>query len=191
MLESFISITDIVKKDGRMSLEPKFREPDSFLTRIKGSRPFNFCVKLAELLKSTLSIKLELQSIEEVTMQIKHSSSLNKDDLPEIKHLEIPFTVCMSPFNEKPNPFTDEMHRFDDSNTITYKVPKHTPDKFLYLQLKAEQDCILKATASAVPQYSSRKRTNSMNARMYASDASLNTSSNSMAEARNLSLEPS
>ena len=82
-------------------------------------------------------------------MQIKHASVLHKDELDAIKHLEIAFSVCMSTINDKPSPFTDEMLRFQDSNTITYKVPKYLTDQYLYLSLKAEQDCVLKATATA------------------------------------------
>ena len=63
----------------------------------------------------------------------------------------MPFTVCISTVNEKPNPFKDEMHHFSDSNTIVYKVPSTPNSRFLYLQLKAEQDCILRVSATATP----------------------------------------
>ena len=34
-LESIISLNDVVKKDGRMCLEPKSKGPDSFMTKLK------------------------------------------------------------------------------------------------------------------------------------------------------------
>lgn len=78
-LESIISLNDVVKKDGRMCLEPKSKGPDSFITKLKCMKPFNFCVKLAELHKASIAIKLDLRSTEEVNMQIKHASVLHKD----------------------------------------------------------------------------------------------------------------
>jgi len=151
ILDSVISLGEIVKKGGKMTLEPKFKEPDSFLTRVKHKVPFNFCVKIADLNNSTLQIRLDLRSITEVNLTIKQNSLLPESQR-SIKHLEIPFSVCMSTINEKPGSCsTDETFWFADSNTVTYKVPKSAPDPWLCLQLKADQDCVLKATASANP----------------------------------------
>ena len=76
----------------------------------------------------------------------------------KVKHFKIPFTVCISTVSEKPNPFKDEMHHFSDSNTIVYKVPNIPNSDFLYMQLKAEQDCILRVTASAHPHVVMKKQ---------------------------------
>ena len=84
-------------------------------------------------------------------MEIKYQSEQHPEKISKEKHIKIPFTVCMSAENEKPNPFKDEMHHFSDSNTntITYKVPKQTTLPFLYLHLKPSEDCILRVIASA------------------------------------------
>jgi len=105
-------------------------------------------MKLDELHKASVIIKFDLRSMDEVAMEIKMKSLL-KDDVESIKHLEIPFIVCMSTSNDKPGEFTDETHRFSDSHQITYKVPKYFSEKYLYLSLKPERDCILKTTATA------------------------------------------
>jgi hypothetical protein len=55
--------------------------------------------------------------MEEITMEIKMHSLLKQDQEP-IKHLDIPFIVCLSTQNEKPDDFIDETHRFSDSNQI-------------------------------------------------------------------------
>ena len=53
-LDSEIAIFGAVKRDGKMCLQPKAKEPDSLLTRIKQGKPFNFCVKIVELHKATV-----------------------------------------------------------------------------------------------------------------------------------------
>ena len=136
-LESQIQLKEVVKKDGKMLLEPKYKEPDTFMTRIKSGKQFLFCVKIAELHKSTVTIKFELRSFDEMRMQFKLNSQSEKQLAGklsmEVKHLAIPFQVCLSTVNEKPNPFTDELYNFDDSNMITYKVPKYTADQYMFL----------------------------------------------------------
>ena len=97
---------------------------------------------------ATITVKIDLRSFEEVNMAIKYSSLL-KEENPEIKHFEIPFTVCMSSENSKPDPFNDDVFlRFADSDTITHKISRyHTERKFLYISIETKQDCLLKGTA--------------------------------------------
>ena len=96
-----------------------------------------------------ITVKIDLRSFEEVNMAIKYSSLL-KEVNPEIKHFEIPFTVCMSSEHEKPCPFNDDVFlRFADSDTVTHKIARYHPErKFLNISLVVKQDCLLKGTAS-------------------------------------------
>ena len=122
-----------------MTLEPKFKEPDSFQTKVKSGKPFNFRIKIKDIQMAILSIKIDLRSFEEINMAIKHHSQMQAgEDVREIKHLEIPFSVGMSTQSEKPCPFTDEHFRFQDSNTINHKITRFHSNQYLFLQLKAE-----------------------------------------------------
>ena len=62
--------------------------------------------------------------------------------------MEIPFTVSLSTQSEKPCEGPDETHSFQDSNTVAYKVPKYSHDKFLFVAFKANRDCIMHAKVS-------------------------------------------
>ena len=54
-----------------MILEPRYRDPDSFQTRIKGGKAYNFQVNIDKLSRALVNVKFELQSFDEITMQIK------------------------------------------------------------------------------------------------------------------------
>ena len=101
-------MTNLVKKDGRITLEPRYREPDSFETKVKNGKAICFWVKIDDAQLTTVSIKVDLRSFEEVNMAIKYSSLLKNENLP-IKHFEIPFTACMSTENDPPCPFKGDV----------------------------------------------------------------------------------
>jgi len=54
-----------------MILELKIKEPDTFSTRIKSGKAFNFGISIERLNKATITIKFELRSYEEIAMLIK------------------------------------------------------------------------------------------------------------------------
>ena len=102
--------------------------------------------------------------------------------------MKIPFTVCMSTQTEKPSPLTDSLFQFTDSHTVTHKLSRAHQDQYLYLSIKSELACVLKATATVTLVYnntatnSPKKHTNQsiiQNAtaasRMYATVSSLNS----------------
>ena len=97
-------LNDIVKKDGKLTLEPKVKEADTFETRIKGNRLFFFRLKLEDLEQSLITVKFDLKSIDEINMEIKEKSKLLDEDVP-VKHLEIAYLISMSTLNEKPCEF--------------------------------------------------------------------------------------
>ena len=134
-----LALTELVKKDGRITLEPKYRESDSFQTKVKNGKEVNFRVKIDDMKISTVSLKVDLRSFEEVNMAIKYSSLL-KCENPHIKHFEIPFTACMSIEHEKPCPFQDDVfQRFADSDTVVYKISRYRKDrKFLHVKLEVQ-----------------------------------------------------
>ena len=103
-----LEMTNLVKKDGRITLEPKYREPDAFEIKVKNGKAICFWVKIDDAHLSTVSIKIDLRSFEEVNMAIKYSSLL-KNENPPIKHFEIPFTACMSTENDPPCPFKGDI----------------------------------------------------------------------------------
>lgn len=70
-LHSQLELTECVKKNGKMILEPKLRDTDTFQTRIKGSKAFNFCVRIGKLARATINVKFELRSFDEISMLIK------------------------------------------------------------------------------------------------------------------------
>ena len=151
-----------------MTLEPKLKEPDFFQTKYKNGKAFNFRVKIKDLQMAIVAIKVDLKSFYEVNMTIRNNSKMLQDEINQtaVKHLEIPFTVCMSTENEQPCPFTGDHFKFSDSNTITHKITRFHSDHFLYLQLKCEQDCLLKVTATTtLSQPPERRRTNSVKMR--------------------------
>ena len=41
-----LEMTNLVKKDGRITLEPRYREPDSFETKLKHAKGVLFRVKI-------------------------------------------------------------------------------------------------------------------------------------------------
>ena len=145
-----LEMTNLVKKDGRITLEPRYREPDTFETKLKHAKGVLFRVKIDDAQLSTVSIRVELRSFEEVNMAIKYNSLL-KNENPQIKHFEIPFTACFSTENDPPCTFKgDQFQRYADSDTVVYKVSRYYKERnFLHVKLDVKQDCLLKATASA------------------------------------------
>lgn len=124
-LESKLELTQIVKKDGRITLEPTFKKPDTFQQKLKARKPIYFRVKIQEMEMAAIAIKVDLRSFEEVNMAIKQSSML-KSDNKAIKHFEIPFTVCMSTEREQPCPFKDDVFvRFADSDVVMHKINRY------------------------------------------------------------------
>lgn len=79
-----------------MCLAPRLQDPDEFLAKVESKKPFEFCIKIEELRMATLAIKLDLSSLEEVNMQIKHATSLSRDEVAYPKHLKVPFSVGVS-----------------------------------------------------------------------------------------------
>ena len=75
-LASKLDMTEVVKKDGRITLEPKWKEPDSFQSKLKAGQPIDFRIKIEDMQNATISIKVDLHSFEEVNMAIKYSSLL-------------------------------------------------------------------------------------------------------------------
>ena len=53
-------MTEIVKKDGKVTLYPKPNEQDQLLTKIKNERVFNFRIRIKNLLSAVLTVKMNL-----------------------------------------------------------------------------------------------------------------------------------
>ena len=107
-------------------------------------------------------------------MMIKHQSILkDSDKIPPIKHLDIPFSLGMSTQNEKPCPFKDELFRFADSNTVLHKIARQNSDAYLYLLLKTEQDCVLRATAAVTVQQPKTRRSSFVGSQNSSMDSSV------------------
>lgn len=70
-LQTQLELTEIVKKDGKIILEPKYKEADSIQTRIKSGKAFNFCINIEKLARASLVIKFEFRSFDEIAMLIK------------------------------------------------------------------------------------------------------------------------
>ena len=88
-------------------MKPSKEKSDSFQTKIKAEKPFFFRVRIAELNLATMHIKLDLKSIDEVTMVIQHES-YQTGEPASVKHIEIPFSVTYSTKTERPSQFADE-----------------------------------------------------------------------------------
>ena len=73
-LQSQLELTEVVKKDGKMILEPKLKEPDMFQTRVKSNKAFNFCINIEKLARGSVTVKMELRSFDEISMLIKQNS---------------------------------------------------------------------------------------------------------------------
>ena len=70
-LQSQLELTECVKKNGKMILEPRLKESDTFQARTKGSKAYNFCVRIGKLARATINVKFELRSFDEISMLIK------------------------------------------------------------------------------------------------------------------------
>ena len=99
-----------------------------------------------------LTIKFNLRSEEEFNLQIKRHSTLKRDEKhsTHFEHLKVAFIVCHSETNPEPSKYTDKMLK--NQNTMRYKIAKKSKKKpnneYLFLSITAEQDCLLKATAT-------------------------------------------
>ena len=99
-----------------------------------------------------LAIKLDLSSEEEFNLQIKRHSTRKRDEKHKThsEHLKVDFIVCQSETNPEPSKYTDKVLK--NQNTVQYKVPRKCKKKhdneYLFLSIIAEQDCLLKATAT-------------------------------------------
>lgn len=141
-------LNDVVKKNGTIILKPKLKGSDSFICRADTNKPIYFRIRLLESVNSMISIKFDLRCATETNIKIKQASTLDQDKEAEVPHLEIPFSVSLSTQSEKPCDGHDETHSFPDSNSVAYKVPKHSHDKYLYVAFKAIRDCIMHVKVS-------------------------------------------
>ena len=84
--ESQLELAQLVKKDGRITLEPSFSKVDSHETKLKSAKAFYFRINVAELSSANLSIRVDLRSHEEVNQAVRHTSSLSSG-LEKLEHL--------------------------------------------------------------------------------------------------------
>ena len=76
LFESKLELVDILKANGKTTLSPRQKEPDSFQSKLMAGSPKFFRVRIAELNLATIQIKIDLKSIEEINMAIKHDRQL-------------------------------------------------------------------------------------------------------------------
>lgn len=97
-----------MKRDGKITLEPRHKKPDSFQSKVKSGESLSFRVNVNDMIMALVSIKVDLRLREEVEMEIKRRSLVDQERYPSVRHIAIPFTICLSTTNDKPCPFKND-----------------------------------------------------------------------------------
>lgn len=153
-LKSQLELAEVVKKDGKVTLEPKHKQPDQIQVKLRADTPFYFRVRIEDLPSSIVNpnsalivlIKIDLKSFAEMKMEIRQRAQL-KSNKAYVKHFPIPFQICLSSKDERPSEFSPEdcaMYKFSDSNSVSYKVDKNQKMLFVALTTK-HKDCLMTA----------------------------------------------
>lgn len=163
-LESELELTELIKKNGQITLAPKLDKPDQLRAKVKAGRAFIIRIDIKAIKTANITLKVELHSELQIKLSIQHTSSMLQKagaiGEPSPKHkLKIPFTLYLSTERDSLYPFkADVFKSCVNSDSVIYDASRASPDAtHLYAKLKVKKDCVASFHASIDSQLLTQK----------------------------------